>query len=155
MLGFSDGIAGLGQMAAFGAAAACIAVTFAQQQQQRRRPDRRRRAIVLLLALVVGAPHVGDYDFVLVAIAVMLVLLDQAPRPSWVIALAALCWLTSMFNPPALIAVLHLPVLTAISALSNFLPLCLLLSETLMRRQPAPALATASSARTALSGSSS
>jgi hypothetical protein len=148
-LGFSDGVAGIGQMAAIGAAAVCIAVAFA------RRTEARHRAIILLLGLVAGAPHVGDYDYLLVAIAAMLILLDAAPRMRWEIALAAACWLAPAFNPPALIAALHVPVLTAISALTNFLPLCLLLSETFGRFQPAGAPATASSARTALSGSSS
>jgi hypothetical protein len=83
----------------------------------------------------------------------MLILLDASPRKRWEVALAALCWLVSLFNPPALIAVLKMPVLTAISALTNFLPLCLLLSETLRLFQPAPVPATESSARMALSGS--
>jgi ABC-type phosphate transport system auxiliary subunit len=47
--------------------------------------------------------------------------------------LAAAVWLATMFNPPALIAVLGMPVLTALSALTGFLPAALMLAETARR----------------------
>jgi hypothetical protein len=75
---------------------------------------------VLLCALVWGAPHVGDYDEVMPAIAAVLVLLDAAIRPwrrgeAW---LAAGAWLATAATPPALIAALGVPALTVASALT-------------------------------------
>jgi hypothetical protein len=123
-LGADESLAGIGQILAIGLAALCIWIAFAKPFSLR------DRAIVLLCALVAGAPHVGDYDHVLLAIAVMLVLLDNS-RPSRLLAgLAAAVWLATMFNPPALIAVLGLPALTMLSALTGFLPAALMLAAT-------------------------
>jgi hypothetical protein len=123
-LGADESLAGIGQMLAIGLAALCIWIAFSGLFSLR------HRAIVLLCALVAGAPHVGDYDHVLLAIAVMLVLLD-ARRPSRLVAgLAAATWLATMFNPPALIAVLGVPTLTVLSALTGFLPAALMLAAT-------------------------
>ena len=123
MLGAGNSVAGIGQMLAIGLAALCIWIAFS-------RPfPLRQRAIVLLCALVAGAPHVGDYDHVLLAIAVMLVLLDGAR--GMLAGLAAAVWLATMFNPPALIAVLGVPALTVLSALTGFLPAALMLAVTM------------------------
>ncbi len=122
MLGLGEDAAGFGQILAIGLAAVCVWIAFA------RGTSLRQRAIVLLCALVAGAPHVGNYDHVLLAIAVMLVLRDPA-RPGRILAaLAASVWLATMFNPPALIAALGVPALTVISALTGFLPAVLLLA---------------------------
>jgi alpha-1,2-mannosyltransferase len=123
MLGATDGVAGMGQLLAIGLAAICIWIAFSRPYVLR------QRAIVLLCALVAGAPHVEDYDHVLLAIAVMLVLLDGARGMR--AGLAAAAWLATMFNPPALIAVLGVPALTALSALTGFLPAALMLVETM------------------------
>ncbi len=118
LLGLGEGTAGVGQLAAGALAAACIWIVFA------RRPAAplRQRLVVLLCALVVGAPHVGDYDHMLLAVAAVLTMLEG--RHVW---LAAAVWLTPMFNPPALIAVLGLPVLTWGSALTPVLPMVLMI----------------------------
>ncbi len=127
MLGAGENLAGIGQMLAIALAALCIWIAFS-------RPfSLRRRAIVLLCALVAGAPHVGDYDHVLLAIAVMLVLLDGHPPNPMLAGLAAAVWLATMFNPPALMAVLGVPALTVLSALTGFLPAALMLAETASR----------------------
>jgi hypothetical protein len=47
-----------------------------------------------------------------------------------VAGLAAATWLATMFNPPALIAVLGVPTLTVLSALTGFLPAALMLAAT-------------------------
>lgn len=123
MLGIDDTLAGLGQLAAFAVSAVCVWLAFARPAPPR------ARAVVLLCATVFGAPHVGDYDEVMPAIAAMLTLLDGCVRPwrrgePW---LAAGVWLATMFAPPALIAVLGLPILTALSALTPLLVLGLML----------------------------
>ena len=67
---------------------------------------------------MLASPHVGDYDALLPAIAAVLVLLEARVRP-WhggEPLVAAAVWLATMFAPPALIAVLGIPALTALSA---------------------------------------
>ena len=120
MLGAGEGLAGAGQLAASVLSAGCIWVVFA------RRPAApvRQRLVVLLCALVVGAPHVGDYDHVLLAVAAVMTMLDG--QGVW---LAAGVWLATMFNPPALIAVLGSGVLTWLSALTVVLPIGLMLRK--------------------------
>jgi hypothetical protein len=125
VMGFSESVAGVGQIIAIALAAGCILVAFA-----RPRTSLRQRTIVLLLALVVGAPHIGDYDHVLLAIAVMLILLGQRRLVRGEAVLAAAVWLAPMFNPPALIAVLGSRVLTDASALTCLLPIALMAIET-------------------------
>ncbi len=121
LLGLGEGAAGAGQLAASALAAVCIWIVFA------RRPavPVRRRLIVLLCALVFGAPHVGDYDHMLLAVAAVLTMLEG--RHVW---LAAFVWLAPMFNPPALIAALGVPVLTWVSALTPLLPMALMVLST-------------------------
>jgi hypothetical protein len=123
MLGVPDGFAGIAQLAAILLAAACIAYAFA------RRISLRQRTIVLLLGLVAGAAHIGDYDHVLLAIAVMLLLLGERPPRAGEVPLAAAVWLATMFNPPALIAAFGSRLLTDASALTCFLPIGLMVME--------------------------
>ncbi len=125
-LGLGEGAAGAGQLAASALSAICIWLVFARSPAT----PPRQRLIVLLCALVFGAPHVGDYDAVLLAIAAVLCLIDG--RHVW---LAAAVWLATMFNPPALIAVLGVPMLTAASALTCLLPAGLMIA--LSRRKQA------------------
>jgi hypothetical protein len=125
ILGLSDSVAGAGQIAAIAFAAGCMALVFAQ-----RRTPLRQRTIVLLLGLVSGAPHIGDYDHVLLAVAVMLILLGQRRLVRGEAGLAAAVWLAPMVNPPALIAALGSWLLTDASALTCFLPIALLAMET-------------------------
>jgi hypothetical protein len=131
ILGASDGVAGIVQIVAILLAAACIAYVFA------RRISLRQRTIVLLLGLVAGAAHIGDYDHVLLAIAVMLILLGDRPLRTGEAPLAAAVWLATMFNPPALIAVFGSRLLTDASALTFLLPIALMLFET-SELSPAP-----------------
>ncbi len=117
LLGLSETAAGAGQIAASLLSAACIWIVFA------RRPvaPLRQRLVVLLCALVFGAPHVGDYDHMLLAVAAVLTMLER--RHVW---LAAFVWLAPAFNPPALIAVLGVPALVWASALTPVLPMILM-----------------------------
>jgi hypothetical protein len=124
ILGFNDAASGAGQTVATLLSAACIAVVFA------RRAPIRQRLLVLLCALVFGAPHVGDYDHVLVAIAAVMLMIDG--RFVW---LAAAAWIATAFNPPALIAVLGQPVLTDLSAMTPLLVGALMVCVTRRGRQ--------------------
>ena len=121
LLGLGEGAAGAGQLAASALSAACIWIVFA------RRPAAplRQQLIVLLCALVFGAPHVGDYDHMLLAVAAVLTMLEG--RQVW---LAAFVWLAPMFNPPALIAVIGAPWLTWASAMTPLLPFGLMVVST-------------------------
>jgi hypothetical protein len=125
LLGFSDEIAGIGQVLAIVFAALCVFYAFV------RRLPLRQRTIVLLLGLVAGSPHVGDYDDILPAIAVLLILLEARRVPRWEAALAASVWLATMFNPPALMAVLGW-VWRDLSALTCALPIALMGVEALI-----------------------
>jgi len=131
MLGFSDGLAGVGQVLASGLAAVCVWVVFARSGPA----ADTHRLVVLLCALVFGAPHVGDYDHVLLAVACGLVWIDARPdaKRIW---LAAAIWIATFFNPPALIAVLGVPVLTWLSAMTPALTAWLMVSITRARNQP-------------------
>ncbi len=113
ILGTGELSAGIGQVVALAISAICVWQAFAQPSAPW------RRLVVLLCAMIFAAPHVGGYDHVLVAVAAALVLLERPSRPSTLLAAGA--WLATMFNPPALIAVLGMPVLTALSALTPLL----------------------------------
>ncbi len=119
ILGAGVTMAGTGQLLAIGIAAVCVGVVF----HSRAAP--RRQLIVLSCAMVFGAPHVGDYDDVLLALAATLCLLDA--RLTW---LAAGLWLSPMLNPPGLVAVLNVRVLTCLSALTPLLALFVMLAMT-------------------------
>ena len=116
-LGAGEGLAGAGQVAAFVAAAACVLVVFARPGA-----SARQRVVVLLCAMVVGAPHVGNYDYVLAAAAALL-----AGRFGW---LAAAVWVAPVLEPPALVAVLGVPGLSVVSALLVLLPAWLMVRMT-------------------------
>ena len=124
MLGASEPVAGIGQIMATLCAAICVWLVFA------RGGSRRQRLVVLLCAIIVAAPHVSGYDHVLLAIACLLVLLGDRPLRRGEASLAAAVWIATVLNPPALIAVMGLPALTFVSALTGFLPAALLLTET-------------------------
>ena len=119
LLGAGEGLAGAFQLAAFGISAICVWLAFARPLAPR------RRLVVLLCAMVVGAPHVGDYDHVLLAAAALLSVLSRewSRPPVW---LAAAVWLATMFNPPALMAVLGVKLLVVASALTPLLPAALM-----------------------------
>jgi hypothetical protein len=66
---------------------------------------------------VLAAPHVGNYDAVLLGVAAVTTLargLERRLAPATAF-LAAAAWLGSLINPPALIAMLGVPLLTAAS----------------------------------------
>jgi hypothetical protein len=126
MLGAGESLAGIGQIAILVAACICVWKVFAE------RCDLRRRITVLLTAMVAGAPHVSGYDHVLLAIAAMFVLLDPRPLLPGAAPLAASVWLATLINPPALMAVLGIPLLTGVSALSGFLPVAFMMIEARM-----------------------
>ncbi len=123
ILGVGEGLAGAGQLVATALSAGCVWLAFARPVPER------QRLIVLLCAMVFGAPHVGDYDEMLPAVAAVLVMLDARSRPA-PIWLAGAVWIAPMLNPPALIAVLGLPMLTGLSALTPLLPAWLMVRET-------------------------
>jgi hypothetical protein len=60
------------------------------------------RLAVLLAAMVLGAPHIGDYDALLLGIAAMLVLTEFMVRPyrAGEAALAVAIWVSTAFQPP-------------------------------------------------------
>ncbi len=119
LLGAGEGLAGACQVTASLASAACVWLAFARPLTPH------RRLVVLLCAMIVGAPHVGEYDHVLLAVAALVTVLSQDWRrpPVW---LAAATWLATMFNPPALVAVLGVRLLVVVSALTPLLPAALM-----------------------------
>jgi hypothetical protein len=123
-LGAGEAAAGFGQIVATVLSALCLWIAFARPYTQR------RRLIVLLCALVFGAPHVGDYDEIMPAIAAVLTLIDGRTRVlhRGEAALAGGVWLATMFTPPALMAALGIPVLTGLSALTPLLVAGLMLT---------------------------
>ncbi len=131
MLGAGEGVAGAGQLVVIAVAAACVAVAFARPLPWR------QRTIVLLCALVGGAPHVGDYDHTLLAIAAVMILLDGSRLLPGEAALAAAVWIATMFNPPAMFEAIGVGWLAALSALTCFLPILLTIMETVPALWPA------------------
>ena len=125
LLGLGETAAGAGQIAASLLSAACVWIAFA-----RRGVPPRLRLVVLLCALVFGAPHVGDYDHMLLAVAAAVMMLDG--RHVW---LAAAVWLAPGVNPPALIAVLGVPALVWASALTPLLPAWMMVAVTRGRQR--------------------
>ncbi len=111
LLGASGHVATLAQLLAIAVAAAAVWFAFARPL------DRQRRGVVLLCAAVLAAPHVGNYDALLTGIAGVTTLargLERRLAPGTA-TLAAAAWLGSLINPPALIALLGVPLLTAAS----------------------------------------
>jgi hypothetical protein len=122
-LGAGDAWAGAGQVLAMAASAVCIWLAFARPATQR------QRLIVLLCGLVFGAPHVGDYDEIMPAIAAVLTLIDGRTRAlrAGEAGLAGAVWAATAFNPPALIGALGERWLTDLAALTPLLVLGLML----------------------------
>ncbi len=111
LLGAPPRVAGALQLFAIVLSAACVWQVFS------RPAARAKRAVVLLCAAVLAAPHVGNYDAVLLGIASVITLsqgLGRRLRPAET-ALAMAVWVSSLINPPALIAMIGVPVLTAVS----------------------------------------
>ena len=129
LLGAGEDLAGAFQIVAFLVSAACVWLAFARSLPPH------RRLVVLLCAMVVGAPHVGDYDDVLLAAAALVTVLSRGwpCPPVW---LAAAIWLATMFNPPALMAVLGVKLLVVASALTPLLPATLMLRAAGVRFSP-------------------
>jgi hypothetical protein len=121
-LGASGWQASIGQAIASIGSAVCVWLAFARHA--RGQLGGRACLVILLCALVVAAPHVGDYDHVLVGIAAMLAVLE-AQGPVW---LAAGAWIATGFNPPALIAALGVAPLVWLSALTPLLPAGLMIA---------------------------
>jgi alpha-1,2-mannosyltransferase len=74
------------------------------------------RLAVLLAAMVLGAPHIGDYDALLLGIAAMLVLTEGFDRHyrRFEPALAIAIWISTAFQPPFVFhAAIVTPVLVA------------------------------------------
>jgi hypothetical protein len=86
--------ANAGQLAAIMLAAACVWHAF-----RARLPDATRLA-VLLAAMVLAAPHVGDYDALLLGIAAMLTLTEAGPLRRVDIIVATAIWVSTAFQPP-------------------------------------------------------
>ena len=112
ILGVSSNLAAMGQLLALAISALCVWRAFARPMQAE------LRLIVLLCATIFGAPHVGGYDHVLVAVACTIALLAGTPG---LVVPAAGAWVATLLNPPALVALLGLPVLTVLSALTPLL----------------------------------
>jgi hypothetical protein len=111
LLGASGRVANLAQVLAIAVSAACVWLGFTRPL------DTPRRGVVLLCAAVLAAPHVGNYDAVLLGVAAVTTLargLERRLAPATAF-LAAAAWLGSLINPPALIAMLGVPLLTAAS----------------------------------------
>jgi hypothetical protein len=89
-------LANAGQLAAIAFGAICVWRVF------RAGVPERQRLVVLLAAMVLAAPHIGDYDALLLGIASMLVLTEGFARPfgKWEAALAAAAWASTAFQPP-------------------------------------------------------
>jgi hypothetical protein len=111
LLGAPPLVASLAQLLAIALSAFCVWRVFGRPYEDA------DRAVVLLSAAVLAAPHVGDYDAVLLGIAAVATLSSGLERrfalgEAW---LAIAVWLSSLLNPPALIALAGVPPLTALS----------------------------------------
>jgi hypothetical protein len=127
LLGGSGHVATLAQVLAILLAAACVWRAFARPL------DLQRRGVVLLCAAVLAAPHVGNYDAVLLGIAAVTMLargIERRLAPATA-ALAAAAWLGSLINPPALIEMLGVPLLTAASLATPLVTAALMVSALL------------------------
>lgn len=104
--------------------AACVATAFA------RATPPTNRLVVLLCAAMLASPHVAGYDGVMLALAATLTLLEGLDRPYLPaeLPIAATVWLSAIITPPALIALLSQPWLTALSAAMPLATLALAVS---------------------------
>lgn len=97
--GLGSSAANAAQLAAIAAAALCVVLTFRAPAPA---PADRKLA-VLLSAMILAAPHVGNYDAILLCIAAGLVLTMAAPPRAGETLLAALLWCGTGFQPPFVI----------------------------------------------------
>ena len=107
--GVSEHAANLLQLAAMGISALCVFVAFARQSA----PP--RQLAVLLCGMILAAPHVGNYDAIMLGEAAMLVLVGSGFVPgAGMAALAVAVWCALSFQPPFVItAAAVTPVLVA------------------------------------------
>jgi hypothetical protein len=94
LAGVPAGWANAGQLAAVAFAAACVWHAFRAHL-----PEGTRLA-VLLAAMILAAPHVGDYDALLLGIAAMLTLTQARPLRRADIIFATAIWVSTAFQPP-------------------------------------------------------
>jgi len=86
------------QFAALGISALCVFVAFA------RRGAPPRQLAVLLCGMILAAPHVGNYDAIMLGEAAMLVLVGSGFVPgAGMAALAVAVWCALSFQPPFVI----------------------------------------------------
>jgi len=108
--GASPALATAAQYIAIAIAAACVVRAF-------RRPlPSRTRLAVLLTAMILAAPHVGNYDAIMLGEAAMLLLLQ--PPPGMPPALPVAMWCLLSFQPPS---VLRLGLLLPTAAFGTLL----------------------------------
>ena len=114
-------LANIGQLAAVLIGATAVWKAFRSPM------DKLRKLTVLLCAIAFSAPHFGDYDAVLLAIAAMLLLLPASGTPTRMVAgLSFLVWCSTAINPPYLFAQ-TIPALFPLSELTPLVVLALLL----------------------------
>jgi hypothetical protein len=126
LAGASNGVANAGQVAALLVAAAAVWRAFA------RPATKLRRLLVLLCAMTLGAPHLGDYDAVLLGIAAMFVLVPPAAGVATVLALFS--WCSTAINPP-LLFLKTIPVLFPVAEITPLIILAFLLSLNVRKRE--------------------
>ncbi len=122
-LGAPHGMANAAQIGAMLLGASGVWVAFAWPLAWR------SRVVVLLCAAMLAGPHVAGYDAVMLALASTLVLIDvhRDEAGSSRLWLATGVWLSAAITPPALIAVLGQPWLTALSACMPLLTAALMI----------------------------
>ena len=99
LAGLSESLASSIQLAATAGAAACVYAVF---RRQRARPEIQLAA--LLCAMIVAAPHVGNYDALMLGEACMFVLIRAPLHASMLeVALAVAVWCSLSFQPPFII----------------------------------------------------
>jgi hypothetical protein len=137
LAGASPTVANGGQALALLAAGAAVWQVFA------RPTPKLRRMLVFLCAITFGAPHLGDYDAIMLGIAAMFVLTrpdEVAPPGAW--PLAVLAWCSTAINPPYLFQQ-TIPALFPLAELTPIVMLALLLRLTVAParrgRRPRPA----------------
>jgi hypothetical protein len=97
LAGASNAFANAGQVIALLVAAVAVWRAFARPMAKL------RRLLILLCAMTLGAPHLGDYDAVLLGIAAMFVLVPPAgAATATATVLAVLAWCSTAINPPLL-----------------------------------------------------
>ena len=131
-LGAAPGMANAAQIGAVLLGVGCVWVAFARPM------TRQSRLVVLLCAAMLAGPHVAGYDAVMLAVASTLVLLDveRGQAGASMLWLGTAVWLSAAITPPALIAVLGQPWLTALSACMPLLTAALMIAVLLQALSP-------------------